>query len=191
MIRQLTKCIREYKAPTIWTLVLILAEVAIDVIIPFETANLINEVKAGAELGGIVRVAARMGGYGNCVVVRHPNGLETLYGHLSKINVQPHQQVEAGEVLGLGGNTGNSTGPHLHFECRFLYQTFDPEWILDFDNYTLRTRRLHLNKSYFGIRKPGAGQESHHKPDASQIKEMPKGKRRPATTTNTYNIKDF
>ena len=144
-----------------------------------------------AAFGGIVRVAARMGGYGNCVVVRHPNGLETLYGHLSKINVQPHQQVEAGEVLGLGGNTGNSTGPHLHFECRFLYQTFDPEWILDFDNYTLRTRRLHLNKSYFGIRKPGAGQESHHKPDASQIKEMPKGKRRPATTTNTYNIKDF
>ena len=56
MIRQLTKCIREYKAPTIWTLVLILAEVAIDVIIPFETANLINEVKAGAELSGIVRV---------------------------------------------------------------------------------------------------------------------------------------
>lgn len=56
MIRQLTKCIREYKAPTVWTLVLILAEVAIDVIIPFETANLINEVKAGAELGGIVRV---------------------------------------------------------------------------------------------------------------------------------------
>ena len=56
MIRQLTKCIREYKAPTTWTLVLILAEVAIDVIIPFETANLINEVKAGAELGGIVRV---------------------------------------------------------------------------------------------------------------------------------------
>ena len=56
MIRQLTKCIREYKKPTVWTLVLILAEVAIDVIIPFETANLINEVKAGAELGGIVRV---------------------------------------------------------------------------------------------------------------------------------------
>ena len=56
MIRQLLKCVREYKQATIWTLVLILAEVAIDVIIPFETANLINEVKAGAELGGIVRV---------------------------------------------------------------------------------------------------------------------------------------
>lgn len=144
-----------------------------------------------AAFGGIVRVAARMGGYGNCVVVRHPNGLETLYGHLSRINVQPHQQVAAGDVLGLGGSTGNSTGPHLHFECRFLYQTFDPEWILDFNSFTLRTRRLHLNKTYFGIRKPGHGSESHHKPDASRIKELPKDKRRPATTTNTYNIKDF
>lgn len=144
-----------------------------------------------AAFGGIVRVATRMGGYGNCVVVRHPNGLETLYGHLSKINVQPHQQVEAGQIIGLGGNTGNSTGPHLHFECRFLYQTFDPEWILDFENYTLRTRRLHLNKSYFGIRKPGRGEESHHKPDASIISEHPKGKRRSAATANTFNIKDF
>ncbi len=145
-----------------------------------------------AAFGGIVRVAARMGGYGNCVVVRHPNGLETLYGHLSKINVQPHQQVAAGEVLGLGGSTGNSTGPHLHFECRFLYQTFDPEWILDFENYTLRTRLLHLDKTYFGIRKPTAGHESHHKPDASRIKETPKGKRRAASVAApTFNIKDF
>ncbi len=145
-----------------------------------------------AAFGGIVRVATRMGGYGNCVVVRHPNGLETLYGHLSKINVRPHQQVAAGEVLGLGGSTGNSTGPHLHFECRFLYQTFDPEWILDFENYSLRTRRLHLDKTYFGIRKPGHGQESHHKPDASRIKEPPKGKRRAASVAApTFNIKDF
>ena len=72
MIRQLTKCIREYKAPTIWTLVLILAEVAIDVIIPFETANLINEVKAGAELGGIVRVGL--------VLVLRRGGLYRLQG---------------------------------------------------------------------------------------------------------------
>ncbi len=144
-----------------------------------------------AAFGGIVRVATCMGGYGNCIVVRHPNGLETLYGHLSKINVQPHQQVEAGQVIGLGGNTGNSTGPHLHFECRFLYQTFDPEWILDFGNYTLRTRRLHLDKSYFGIRQPNRGQESHHKPDASIISEHPKGKRRAVAVANTINIKDF
>ena len=63
---------------------------------------------------GVVRLARPMGGYGNCIVVRHPNGLETLYGHLSKINVKPNQQVAAGEVIGLGGNTGRSTGPHLH-----------------------------------------------------------------------------
>jgi len=141
---------------------------------------------------GVVRVASRMGGYGNCVVVRHPNGLETLYGHLSKINVQPNQPVTAGDVIGLGGSTGNSTGPHLHFECRFLYQTFDPEWILDFSNFTLRTRRLHLDKSYFGIRQPRKGQSLDYKADQSIIKETKNGKKRPAVqTANTYNIKDF
>lgn len=141
---------------------------------------------------GVVRVASRMGGYGNCVVVRHPNGLETLYGHLSKINVQPNQPVTAGDVIGLGGSTGNSTGPHLHFECRFLYQTFDPEWILDFSNFTLRTRRLHLDKSYFGIRQPRKGQALDYKADQSIIKETKNGKKRPAVqTANTYNIKDF
>lgn len=141
---------------------------------------------------GVVRVASRMGGYGNCVVVRHPNGLETLYGHLSKINVQPNQSVAAGDVIGLGGSTGNSTGPHLHFECRFLYQTFDPEWILDFSNYSLRTRHLHLDKSYFGIRQPRKGQSLDYKADQSIIKELKNNKKRPAVqTTNTYSIKDF
>lgn len=138
--------------------------------------------------GGTVRVASRMGGYGNCVVVRHPNGLETLYGHLSKINVKPGQKVEVGEVLGLGGSTGNSTGPHLHFECRFLYQTFDPEWILDIPNRTLRTRRLHLDKSYFGIRKPRNGEQLDYKADKSIIRE---GKKRPKNVATTINSKDF
>jgi RNA polymerase sigma-54 factor len=140
---------------------------------------------------GIVRVATRMGGYGNCIVVRHPNGLETLYGHLSKINVQPNQQVSAGEVIGLGGNTGNSTGPHLHFECRFLYQTFDPEWILDFSSYTLRTRRLHLDKSYFGIHQPRKGQSVDYKADNSIIKESKKRKKRNESTAPAFDIKDF
>ncbi len=141
--------------------------------------------------GGIVRVATHMGGYGNCIVVRHPNGLETLYGHLSKINVKPNQQVESGEVIGLGGNTGTSTGPHLHFECRFLYQTFDPEWILDFSNYTLRTRRLHLDKSYFGIHQPRKGQKLDYKADNSIIKEIKKGKKRSPSSVPAFNLKDF
>ena len=140
---------------------------------------------------GIVRVATRMGGYGNCVVVRHPNGLETLYGHLSKINVQPNQQVEVGEVIGLGGNTGNSTGPHLHFECRFLYQTFDPEWILDFSSFRLRTRRLHLDKSYFGIHQPRKGQTLDYKADNSIIRESKNKKKRSAPPAPAFDIKDF
>lgn len=141
--------------------------------------------------GGIVRVAARMGGYGNCVVVRHPNGLETLYGHLSKINVQPNQPVAAGDIIGLGGSTGRSTGPHLHFECRFLYQTFDPEWILDFNTFSLRTRHLHLDKTYFGIHQPRKGQQLEYKADNSIIKEPKKGKKRTSSTTVPYSSKDF
>ena len=141
-----------------------------------------------AAFGGTVRVATRMGGYGNCIVVRHANGLETLYGHLSKINVKPLQVVAAGEVIGLGGSTGNSTGPHLHFECRFLYQTFDPEWIIDFDKGVLRTRRLHLDKSYFGITKPHRGETMDYKADKSSISEL---NRRPKNQVTKINQKDF
>lgn len=141
-----------------------------------------------AAFSGTVRVASRMGGYGNCIVLRHPNGLETLYGHLSKINVKTNQQVNAGDIIGLGGNTGNSTGPHLHFECRFLYQTFDPEWILDFKNQNLRTRRLHLDKSYFGIHQPRKGETLDYKADGSIIRE---GKKRPKNQATVINPKDF
>lgn len=141
-----------------------------------------------AAFGGTVRVASRMGGYGNCVVIRHTNGLETLYGHLSKINVKHGQHVEAGEVIGLGGSTGRSTGPHLHFECRFLYQTFDPEWILDFDHHSLRTRRLHLDKSYFGIHKPRRGETLEYKADNSTIKETKKKRK---NDRSEINPKDF
>jgi murein DD-endopeptidase MepM/ murein hydrolase activator NlpD len=122
------------------------------------------------------------------VVLRHANGLETLYGHLSKINVTPMQEVAAGEVIGLGGSTGNSTGPHLHFECRFLYQTFDPEWILDFEKFGLRTRRLHLDKSYFGITKPRHGETQDYKADGSTIRES---RRRPKNQQPTINPNDF
>lgn len=137
---------------------------------------------------GIVRVAARMGGYGNCVVVRHPNGLETLYGHLSQIKVKPYQEVQAGDIIGLGGSTGNSTGPHLHFEVRFLYQTFDPEWLLDFNSFSLRTRRLHLDKSYFGIYQPRKGTQTEYKADGSIIKESKKNRK---SQNQALNPKDF
>jgi LysM repeat protein len=73
-------------------------------------------------------------GYGNYLVLRHPNGLETIYGHLSKSFVEPNQIVRAGEPIALGGNTGRSTGSHLHFETRFLGQAINPADIIDFEN---------------------------------------------------------
>jgi murein DD-endopeptidase MepM/ murein hydrolase activator NlpD len=72
-------------------------------------------------------------GYGNYVVIRHDNGLETVYAHLSKVLVELDQNVTAGELIGLGGNTGRSTGSHLHYEIRFLGNAMNPEKIIDFE----------------------------------------------------------
>ena len=84
-------------------------------------------------------------GYGKYVVIRHDNGLETVYGHLSKQLVEENQLVKAGEVIGLGGNTGRSTGSHLHLETRFLGIAINPIYMFDFpkqdivaDTYTFR-----------------------------------------------------
>lgn len=73
-------------------------------------------------------------GYGKYVVIRHPNGLETVYGHLSKQIVKPGDIVKAGEPIGLGGNTGRSTGSHLHFETRLLGIAINPKYLFDFEN---------------------------------------------------------
>ncbi len=87
---------------------------------------------------GMVRYAKYNKSYGNLVIVRHPNGLETYYAHLSGINVQPGQYVQAGELLGLGGNTGRSYGSHLHFEIRFQGVAINPSEIIDFSTGKLR-----------------------------------------------------
>jgi murein DD-endopeptidase MepM/ murein hydrolase activator NlpD len=74
-------------------------------------------------------------GYGYYVVLRHSNGLETIYGHLSKFLVVQDETVKAGQPIALGGNTGRSTGSHLHFEFRFLGAAIDPIEIIDFDEF--------------------------------------------------------
>lgn len=87
-----------------------------------------------AAFPGKIRIVAYEGkGYGQYVIIRHPNGLETVYAHMSKQLVQENQIVKAGEAIGLGGNTGRSTGSHLHFETRFLGQFIDPELLFDFE----------------------------------------------------------
>jgi LysM repeat protein len=96
---------------------------------------------------GIVRFAGyNKSGFGNCVVVRHLNGLETLYGHLSKISVVPNQFLKAGELLGLGGSTGRSSGPHLHFETRYKDYSFDPLLIIDRQSNGLKSDKLVISK---------------------------------------------
>ena len=86
-----------------------------------------------AAFDGKVRVVKYEGkGYGKYVIIRHPNGLETLYGHMSKHLVKEDQPIKAGEPIGLGGNTGRSYGSHLHFETRFLGHFIDPEKVCEF-----------------------------------------------------------
>ena len=77
-------------------------------------------------------------GYGNYVVLRHPNGLETVYGHLSEFLVGQDENVTAGQPIALGGNTGRSTGPHLHFEFRFLGNPINPGEIIDLDEMAIK-----------------------------------------------------
>ena len=72
------------------------------------------------------------GGYGYYIVVRHHNGLETVYAHLSGYIAEENDFVKAGQPIALGGNTGRSTGSHLHFETRFLGHPIDPERLIDF-----------------------------------------------------------
>ena len=86
-------------------------------------------------------------GYGHYVVVRHTNGLETVYGHLSTPLVDENMRVYSGEAIGLGGNTGRSTGPHLHFEFRYLGNAFNPELIIDFATGTTRDSTYLITKN--------------------------------------------
>lgn len=83
-------------------------------------------------------------GYGYYYVVRHPNGLETVYGHLSKHIVQQGDYVRAGQALGLGGNTGRSTGSHLHLEFRFMGIDLDPASLIDFDTFRPKMQTYHF-----------------------------------------------
>ena len=104
-----------------------------------------------ATFTGKVRLSKYLGGFGNLVVIRHENGIETFYGHLSERKVSVGDWVNAGDVIGLGGSTGRSTGPHLHYETRYNGFAFDPQWLIDFKTGELRHRLFVLKKKYFNI----------------------------------------
>jgi hypothetical protein len=110
---------------------------------------------------GVVRMARVYGGYGNAVVVRHFNGLETLYGHLAKICVRVNDVVRAGDLIGLGGRTGRATTDHLHFETRFQGEPFNPQRIIDVVSHSLVCDTLFISHDTFNKSKDYASGSSN------------------------------
>lgn len=102
-----------------------------------------------AAFEGMVRISRYNPTFGHVVVIRHANGLETLYAHLSKRSVHVGEVVEAGACIGLGGNTGRSTGSHLHFEVRYLGKAIDPSLVFDLEEGELHSQRLTLTARSF------------------------------------------
>lgn len=103
---------------------------------------------------GVVRITRYdRRGYGYFMVVRHSNGLETLYGHLARFIAGEGDTLKAGDPIGLGGNTGRSTGYHLHFEVRYLGNPINPNDIIDFKTHTVKNKVLLLTAQTFEYRK--------------------------------------
>ena len=119
------------------------------------------------------------GGYGFYVIVRHENGLETVYGHLSRFLVKPDQYVKAGQPIALSGNTGRSTGPHLHFETRFMGYAINPEAIFDFAN-RCKARDYAPSKRYAAAKKA-----SEEKEQTATKKRSNKKEEQPQVTAST------
>jgi murein DD-endopeptidase MepM/ murein hydrolase activator NlpD len=101
---------------------------------------------------GRVRISTYSKTYGHVIVVRHNNGLETLYGHLSKRLVDIDSVISSGTVIGLGGNTGRSYGSHLHFEVRYFDEALDPRDLIAFENFKTHYDTLNLSQCNFVYR---------------------------------------
>ena len=140
-----------------------------------------------AAFDGVVRYAQfNKSGFGNCVVIRHKNGLETIYGHLCKIDVAENQYVKSGQHIGLGGTSGHSTGPHLHFEMRYKDYSFDPQLLIDLSTQQLKTNSVIFDKiDLVNYRYPTTSpviDELEKKP-VSKSKKSKKGKKSKKTSS--------
>jgi len=105
----------------------------------------------GVAFDGVVRMARYYAGYGNCIVVRHYNGLENLYGHLLNIKVTIDHQGTTEDLIGLGGRTGRASCNHLHFETRFQGKAFNPKQLIDFETYSLLADTFTVTRSTYGL----------------------------------------
>lgn len=131
-----------------------------------------------AAFSGKVRIVRyEAGGYGKYIVIRHNNGLETIYGHLSKQLVEENQEVHSGEVIGLGGNTGRSTGSHLHFETRLCGVALNPALMFDF-------RAQDVTGDYYAFNKETYDNESTN---ATRLR----GKQDSSTYASTNSSDDY
>lgn len=121
-------------------------------------------------------------GYGYYVVVRHDNGMETVYGHLSKFLTKPNARVKAGDPIALGGNTGRSTGPHLHFETRYMGVPINPAAIIDFENCV-------PHKDIFTFNKATHDQAQKYAPTNRATKKRATASRKGTTASKTSATK--
>lgn len=129
-----------------------------------------------AAFDGKVRIVKyEAGGYGKYVVIRHHNGLETIYGHMSKQLVDEDQEVRAGDPIGLGGNTGRSTGSHLHFETRLCGVALNPALMFDFrnqdvvDDYYMFRRDSYEREAIAATKLRGVGGSNHRNGDDVEL----------------------
>jgi murein DD-endopeptidase MepM/ murein hydrolase activator NlpD len=102
-----------------------------------------------AMFDGVVRIAKRSADYGYVVLIRHYNGLETLYAHFNQLLAYSGQPVRSGDIIGLAGSTGRSTGPHLHFEVRYKGEKVDPNKIISFPSGSLLSDTLQIDRGCF------------------------------------------
>ena len=133
-----------------------------------------------AAFDGIVRISKWNNSYGNLIVIRHFNGLETYYAHLSQRDVEPGDTLRAGAVIGLCGNTGRSYGSHLHFEIRYMGKAMNPEYVIDCLEHKLRSDELTLTPAFFAKRG-----NSHASPSPADIARINVGDGTAANNAST------
>jgi hypothetical protein len=153
-----------------------------------------NGIDIGLNVGDTVRAAwsgkiryAKFndGGFGNLVIIRHENGLETFYAHLSQHLVFPNDEIKAGDPIGLGGNTGRSFGPHLHFEVRFYDAPINPEEMIDFASKGVKDENLFVHKGLF---RPGAKPTDYYE-EHDHVTERVASVVKPVATKKYYKVR--